>query len=259
MAEADRGRPLGSAGDRAQFSDLVAEDFRLLASRSGLSANERSGFPDEFRSGRDADIIQDLASKAPALADWGKTIVDLGAGCSDLSMALSRVCEERDHHLVIVDHPEVLAHHTERPGLSRVAGLFPDVAGAVAEIVGDRGADVVLAYSVLQYTGDSMEAFVWSATDFLGEGGRCVMADIPNADMRERFTQSRAGYAYHQAIWGDGEAPTQPSRTGCQLTDARILSLVRELRAHGLHAWVVPQDTRLPMANRREDLVIEKP
>lgn len=259
MPDAGQGSPLGSADDRARFSDLVAEDFRLLATDNGLSANERAGFPDAFRSGRDTEIIQDLASKAPALAGRGKTIVDLGAGCSDLSMALNRFCAERDHHLVIVDYPEVLAHHVERHGLSRVPGLFPDVAGAVAELVGEGGAEVVLAYSVLQYTGDSMEAFVRAATDLLGEGGRCIVADIPNADMRDRFAKSRAGRAYHHAVWGDSEPPEQPSRSGHPLTDARILSLIGELRERGLHAWIAPQDARLPMANRREDLLIAKP
>jgi hypothetical protein len=37
------------------------------------------------------------------------------------------------------------------------------------------------------------------------------------------------------------------------------LALLARARDAGFHAWVMPQPPALPMANRREDLVFERP
>ena len=44
-----------------------------------------------------------------------------------------------------------------------------------------------------------------------------------------------------------------------ELDDASVMALLSRARAAGFHAWLMPQAAGLPMANRREDLVIERP
>ena len=38
-----------------------------------------------------------------------------------------------------------------------------------------------------------------------------------------------------------------------------VLSLVQRCRHFGFHAWVLPQAPELPMANRREDVLVVRP
>ena len=66
---------------------------------------------------------------------------------------------------------------------------------------------------------------------------------------------------FHQSFTGTAEPPVvqhQAIETGF-LDDAVLLALVMRARAAGFHAWLVPQDPQLPMANRREDLLVERP
>jgi hypothetical protein len=44
-----------------------------------------------------------------------------------------------------------------------------------------------------------------------------------------------------------------------QMDDSVVLALLARARAQGFHAWVMPQAVDLPMANRREDILIRKP
>ena len=44
-----------------------------------------------------------------------------------------------------------------------------------------------------------------------------------------------------------------------QIDDAILFGLVQRARVQGFDAYVLPQDPKLPMANRREDLFICRP
>jgi len=44
-----------------------------------------------------------------------------------------------------------------------------------------------------------------------------------------------------------------------QMDDSVVLALLARARAQGFHAWVLPQASELPMANRREDILIRRP
>jgi hypothetical protein len=44
-----------------------------------------------------------------------------------------------------------------------------------------------------------------------------------------------------------------------QIDDAVVFALVQRARAAGFDAYVLPQDASLPMANRREDILIVRP
>jgi len=43
------------------------------------------------------------------------------------------------------------------------------------------------------------------------------------------------------------------------MDDSVVFAVLARARAQGFHAWVVPQAVDLPMANRREDILIRRP
>jgi len=88
-----------------------------------------------------------------------------------------------------------------------------------------------------------------------------LIGDIPNVSKRKRFFSSPAGIKFHQEFTGTQELPevvfnqVEPSR----IDDAVVLSLLLRARNAGFDSYVVAQAEDLPMANRREDILIRKP
>ncbi len=248
--------------DPERFSELSFEDFRRMATDDSLSKYERIGFPNEYRQGKEAAIFADIVSKLPALGDRAKTILDIGPGCSDLPRMLDDLCDRQGHTLVLVDSEEMLAHHGDRPGLEKFAGQFPSGPGVLDRY--REGVDGILAYSVLSIVfseQQSVFAFLDSAMELLAPGGSMLIGDVPNISKRMRFFSSAAGRRYHREFTGRDEDPTvefgrpQPGR----IDDAVVLGLVARARAAGYDAYPVPQPDDLPLANRREDILVRRP
>ncbi|HEV3001482.1 MAG TPA: methyltransferase domain-containing protein [Solirubrobacteraceae bacterium] len=255
-------RPQATERDAQRFSGLRYEDFRRMARDESLSDAERVGFPDGYRAGREEAILADVASKLPALTEHGRVIADVGCGASGLPFLLREHCRRQGHTLLLIDAPEMLEHHEDGPGVVKVPGRFPaETAERLAEWRGR--VDAAVAYSVLQvvYGEANPIEFVDAAAELLAPGGRLLIGDLPNASMRRRFLASAAGAAHHRAYTGRDEDPpvafNTPSRG--EVDDALVLGLAARARAAGLHAWVVPQHPSLPMANRREDLLVARP
>ena len=245
--------------DHARFAGLTFEDFRQLAADDSLTANERIGFPEEYRARYDEAILADIEAKLPALSAHGKVVVDIGPGCAGLSVRTRELCSQRGHELVFVDSAEMLAHHPESTGLTKIAGRFPHDFPA-----GYAGrADAVLVYSVIQYAfvDAGIFSFLDAALELLAPGGRLLVGDLPNASMRRRFLASAAGRAHHRAYAGRDEDPEVRFNTidHGEIDDAVAVALLSRARSGGFHAWIVPQGSALPMANRREDLLIQRP
>jgi hypothetical protein len=95
----------------------------------------------------------------------------------------------------------------------------------------------------------------------LAPGGAGLIADIPNVSKRRRFLSSPAGHAFHTAVTGDDNAPDVAFNTlePGTIDDAVLLGMQMRARAAGFDAYVVPQPPGLPMANRREDLLVTAP
>jgi hypothetical protein len=244
-----------------RFAGLDYEAFRRMARDPSLSSHERSGFPDAYREGAEGAILADVEAKLPALAGDGATIVDLGCGSDALAQELRRRCAKRGHQLILVDSPEVLAHHEDGPGVAKVPGRFPDTLELLSDRVG--GCDAVLTYSVLQYAFAEADAFAFvdAALTLLAPAARLLVGDVPNASMRRRFLAGATGRAHHREYTGRDEDPVVewPALPVGQIDDAVVFGLLARARDAGFHAWVVPQAPGLPMGNRREDLLFERP
>jgi SAM-dependent methyltransferase len=243
------------------FDDLRFADFQRMARDPHLSAHEKIGFPDAYREGFEAAIYADIRAKLPALGDSGRRVLDIGPGCAGLPRMLISDCRTHGHELVLVDSEEMLAHLPDGPGLTKIAGRFPECHEALAPWAG--AFDAILCYSVFHYV--FVEAGFWDFLDrslrLLAPGGRMLIGDIPNVSKRKRFFASEAGIAFHKRFMKTDEPPAVDFRaveTG-RIDDAVILGVLMRARAEGCDAYWLPQPDTLPMANRREDIVICKP
>jgi hypothetical protein len=248
--------------DDRRFAELTFEEFRRLASDPALSAYEKIGFPDNYREGYEPAIYADIASKLPTLEQRREQIVlDIGPGCSDLPTMIRERCEQQDHTLLLVDSEEMLAHHPDTGHIRKFSGRFPDCPALLEEFAGRVNA--ILAYSVLHYVfpDGSVYGFIDEAMGLLAHGGWMLIGDIPNVSKRRRFFSSPAGREFHRAFTGSDEDPdvTWSGIERATIDDAVVLGLVARARGAGFDAHVIPQAEALPMANRREDLLIYRP
>lgn len=248
--------------EKIPFHELTFDKFRELAQSEQLSHHEKVGFPNEYREGKEELIFADVLAKLRSLDGEGKTVIEIGPGCGSLPVMLTAVCKERGHRLHFVDSPEMLAQLPEEEPIRKWPGRYPDDVGALFAHLNGR-VDTIIAYSVIQYV--FAEGNLWDFLDrtlfLLADGGEILLGDVPNATMRKRFFSSAAGAQCHREYTGRDEAPEvrfnqlEPG----QMDDSVVLAILSRARAQGFHAWVVPQREGLPMANRREDILIRKP
>ncbi len=245
-----------------RFANLTFDDFRRMARDPSLSSHEKIGFPDEYRQGFETHIFADIRRKLAVLEEQGKNIADIGPGCAGLPLMMAELCRSRNHRLTWIDSPEMLAQLPDAPFIHKVPARFPS--GCAALCCSEAGTfDAVLAYSLLHYVlpGSDIFAFLDSALGLLAPGGSLLIGDIPNLSKRNRFFASQTGKRFHRRFTGaDSDPPVAFNvlEAGA-INDAVILSLLLRARTAGFDAYVVPQDQALPMANRREDVLILRP
>lgn len=247
--------------DYNKFADLKFDDFRRMAQDASLSRYEKIGFPDSYRQGKEELIFQDIKQKLAPLNSQNKTVLDIGSGCSELPFMIIDLCRRNGHTLILVDSAEMLSHLPDEPFIRKIAGYFPDCEGLSSNRHGTI--DACLAYSVLHYI--FAESNVWNFLDksleLLAPGGSMLIGDIPNVSKRRRFFSSAAGIKFHQEFTQTEELPpvalTQIEQH--QIDDSVVFSLLMRARQQGFDAYVQPQHDDLPMANRREDILIKRP
>jgi hypothetical protein len=247
--------------DYRRFANLRFDDFRRLAQDDSLSRYERIGFPDSYRAGQEKRIFQDINAKLSALGDTNKTVLDIGPGCSELPLMLIELCRRQGHTLILVDSAEMLARLPDAPFVKKIAAYYPQCEELFEESAGK--VDAILSYSVLHYV--FAESNVWEFLDrsltLLAHGGEMLIGDVPNVSQRKRFFASPEGVRFHQQFTGTQELPEVVFNRieHTQIDDAVILSLLMRARAQGFDAYVLPQPAELPMANRREDILVRRP
>lgn len=242
--------------------ELTYEGFRELARDGSLSPHEKVGFPDSYRAGWEEAILRDIRSKLTNLDTPGRRFLDIGPGCAGLPRMLLDLCREKGHEVVLVDSPEMLALLPDEPFSTKIEGRFPEECQPL--LAENRGRfDAILAYSVVQYVfrEANLFAFFDGCLELLAEGGQLLLGDLPNRSMRKRFFSSETGVRFHQAFTGTGERPTviHNALEPGHLDDGVIVGLLLRARAAGFDAFLLPQAADLPMANRREDLLVRRP
>jgi hypothetical protein len=250
------------AADYQRFKDLTFDGFRELARDEGLSCYQQIGFPDAYRRGHEEAIFEDILAKLPGLDSAGKVVLDIGPGCSELPRMLIDLCGSRGHRLILCDSAEMLARLPDGPEMLKLPGRYPQESGPLfAEFTGRM--DAILCYSVLHYVfaEQPLFDFIDRTLDLLAPGGACLLGDIPNVSKRKRFFSSEAGVRCHQAFTGRAERPAvafnhpEPGK----LDDAVVLAILARCRAAGFDTYVLPQGPALPLATRREDILIHRP
>lgn len=245
-----------------RFADISFESFRARARDATLSANEKIGYPEEFRAGMTPLLLAEIEAKAPAFAATGRSVLDIGIGCGELAHELLRRSADRGHRLVGVDSDEMLALLPDAPGFTRVPGRFPE---CIAEVraAAPGGFDAIVTYGVLScvFTDGNVFGFVDAALSLLAPGGRMLVGDLPNFSRLRRFLASDAGADFHRSYMRTDAAPELPAfaTAGERMDDSVLLGIVMRARSAGYDAWIVPQAEGLPQSNRREDLVFARP
>lgn len=247
--------------DYKRFADITFDDFRRMAQDTALSRYEKIGFPDSYRQGKEEAIFRDILGKLPLLNMRDKVVLDIGPGCSELPSMLIELCRRNNHMLILVDSEEMLAHLPDEDFIRKIPGYYPQCAGLLEEY--RERIDAILTYSVLHYI--FAESNIWnfldSSLELLAHGGAMMIGDIPNVSKRKRFFSSPAGIKFHREFTGSEETPEVVfNRIEHQaIDDAVMLSLLSRARGAGFDAYLLSQNDELPMANRREDILINRP
>jgi hypothetical protein len=244
-----------------RFATLTFDDFRKRAKDDSLSKYEKIGMPDSYRRGKEEIIFQNIVANLPLLNDHEKVVLDVGPGCTDLPLMMVQLCRERGHTLLLVDSEEMLAHLPDDGFIRKYPSYYPQCDSLFSEFTSK--VDVLLTYGVLPMV--FMEGNVWDFLDrsleLLAEGGQMLIGDIPNISKRRRFFSSANGIKFHQEFMKTQTPPEVRFNTidRHRIDDSVILGLVGRARSQGFDAYVLPQHPDLPMANRREDILIRRP
>lgn len=243
------------------YDNLTYEKFRKLAKRKDLSIHEKVGFPNDYREGLEEHIFADMLKKVRSLDRENCTALEIGPGCSALPVMLADLCAKKQSTVHFVDSREMLKLLPNGGHIHKWPGCYPEVPNLIKTLEGK--VDCIIAYSVIQYV--FAESNLWKFIDqslmMLKNGGEMFLGDIPNITMRKRFFSSKDGVKMHKKFTCRGKSPTvkyNQIEIG-KIDDSVVLGIIARVRSEGYHAWLMPQGNALPMANRREDILIRKP
>ncbi|MBA8666302.1 class I SAM-dependent methyltransferase [Holosporaceae bacterium 'Namur'] len=242
--------------------ELNYEAFKELAKKQDLSVYEKIGFPDAYRQGFENIIFEDIRNKADLLNGTQKVVLDIGSGCSELSQMMKDICKRNQHKLIMSDSEEMLSFHKDENFITKVPGLFPRTIGDIKKLFSQ--VDIIICYSVFHYI--FLDTNVWDFIDkslsLLSSGGQFLIGDIPNISKRKRFFSSEQGIKFHRDFIQDKNSIPDVKYNlieAGKIDDSIIYAIMQRANLAGFDAYLLPQNAQLPMANRRDDMLIRKP
>ena len=242
------------------FIPETFSDFQTLAKKENLSKFEKIGFPDSYRSGIEKSIYEDICSKLTNLRKKEISVLDIGPGLSDLPRYILDDVQKSGSVITLIDSAEMLFELPDGPHIHKIPGRFPE---ALNINLHSNKMDVILMYSVIQYIVAESSLFeaLDSAFSLLKPGGQFLIGDIPNVSMRNRFFMSDNGTAFHKKFMNTDQSPAispfdYPAKS---IDDSVVFSILMRARLKGFQSFVLPQQSDLPFANRREDILIVSP
>lgn len=205
-----------------------------------------------------ADIVRKLEINSQS------SVLEIGCGVGLLLTPLS--CQVA--RAVGVDHEQCIERYKEF-GVPNNVELIP---GRWPLVELTETFDSVVVYSVLHYLKDPKDAFQFidKALLSLKNNGKLLLADIPNGDMFKRFKFSEIEekvtqeYLALKVLLENDETQAQSSifssamESASYLDDVFVLDLLKDLRARGYDAYILPQPRELPFSYSREDILIWK-
>lgn len=237
------------------------EGFKMLASRDDLTNIEKIGFPNSYREHSEKAIFNDIAEKLLLFKKPNQLVLDIGSGCSGLPSLLVSAGEEFSHKITLLDseemhanlNPEVLMKSTQ------ISAKFPECQDFISAHL--KSFDAIICYSVFQYSfmESTSKNFLDAAVSLLSPGGRLLIGDIPNISMKNRFLKSDEGLQFSKRRGTLAGQPTSQRGNSQALNDSVVMKILSGARKNGLHSFVLPQNSNLPMSNRREDILIVRP
>lgn len=249
------------AAQSHRFNNIGFADFQAMAKQSNLDKYEKIGFPTSYRQGREQTIFDDILHKCSQLTGTDKKVLDIGSGCSDLPLILMAHCAQKSHQLIFLDSQEMLDLLPDATHIRKVAGYYPECPDLINELRNQL--DCILVYSVAQYifSEGNFWKFIDASLGLLKPGGQMLVGDIPNTSKRKRFFNSDTGRQHHKDYTQTDTDPPLAYNVieEGQMDDSVVMSVLMRCRNQGFDAYVLPQPPVLPMANRREDILIVRP
>lgn len=250
-----------SSNSSNNYEGITYESFKDRANDPSLSRYQKIGFPDAYREGKEINIFKDISSKLKLDRD-GISILDIGCGCSELADHFIDNAEKYQQTLLLNDSAEMLALLPDKPSIIKVSGKFPDNFSEFQDYYGKL--DVIVIYSVFHYVTIDTNPynFIDRALELLDHGGLLLLGDLQNLTKRNRFFQSKTGIEFHHKFTGDANS-LAPEATKFpdfyeKIDDGLIFGILQRYRNFGFETYLLPQAADLPMANRREDILILK-
>jgi FkbM family methyltransferase len=245
----------------SELSNLNFEKFRILASLKNLSRHLKSGFPDFYRESKVNSIFSDIKSKLKSLNFRGGVVLEIGPGCSSLPILLADHCRNFQKKLIYIDSEEVLKHLPSSLFIEKVNGYFPLMPSFLSN--NNKKINTILIYSVIQYIyqDNHLDSFLKAVFGLLSDEGEILIGDIPNISMRNRFLATKEGKKFSKKYSPSSKPKDNLDSINSPkvMDDNLVLNILTKARLNRLNAWIVPQNVNLPMANRREDILIKKP
>ena len=247
--------------DYDRFKNIGFEDFKKLAQDDSLSVYQKIGFPDAYRKEKEKFIFEDIIQKLDLKGQEHKTLMDIGAGCSDLAQLIIKMSEDQSFNLLLVDSKEMLDLLPEGKNIEKHYGYFPDQTEDLVNSYAGK-VDYIICYSIFHYVfyNTCIFRFLDIAVSMLRPGGKLLIGDIPNVSKRKRFFSTEQGVEYHQQFTNSKTQPdvkhmvVEPG----QIDDGVLFGILQRYRNFGLETYLLPHPKNLPMWNRREDILIEK-
>lgn len=236
---------------------ITFDEYKRMAADPSLASYEKVGFDAVHRKDTEKNIFPDILSKLPVLREPGKTVVDIGCGCSQPALDLVEHCRVHGQHLVLVDSAEMLSHLPDGPHVVKRPHKFPEDAAFLGEFAGK--AHCVITYSVLHVICPYQNSFTFvdKAVSLLRSGGQMLVGDIPNISRKKRFLSSEKGAAFHREWSGKQKSPQVSWVEDYEeIDDSVVLHLLLRYRSMGMQTYLLPQGDGLPMNHTREDLLI---
>ena len=234
------------------------DKFKKLAIDDSLNTNEKVGFSDNYRKETEKNIFPDILEKL-AIHGGGKAIMDIGCGCSKPVLMLIDFARKNNHTLYLVDSKEMLDNLPDESFINKVYCEFPR-----CEVIQNlkNKMNYIIVYSVLHHI--VMHAnyinFIDSIIELLSNGGKALIADLPNSTKKKRFLSSGEGVKFHQN-WSQDSSVPKVSWNELEknlIDDSLLFSVLQRYRNMGCETYLLEQKDGLPMNKTREDILIKR-